>query len=153
MSLPGSIDEARAYARAEIDKSTSGIRAYAHSFITSRLSMALAAAFFIAFTTTAVYFPQRLAPVGGLGFVQAGVIEAPPVLDLSTIGITEEEQRAKVAEARAQGRPYVQRAYIFFLEEYPSLPLWLNIGGAVLSALALAYTTKLQVRAARGVAV
>jgi hypothetical protein len=149
MSLGDSINDARAYARAEIDKSTSGIRAYVHSFITSRLALALATAFFLAFTVTAIYSPTRLAPISGLGFVQAGLIAPPPVLDLSTLGVTEAEQRAKIAEARAQGRPYLQRAYIFFLEEYPSLPLWLNIAGAALSGLLLAYTAKLQVRAAR----
>jgi hypothetical protein len=143
------IKEARTRVRSEVGKSTAGIRGYVQSFTTSRVSMALSALLVVAFSTSALYSPERLPPIAPVGLTQAGLIAPPPSLDLSTFDVNEADVRAQTQEAASAAKPYVQEAYDEAHARIPKLPLWLNIAGAVLSLAAFAYTTKIQVRAAK----
>ena len=149
MSFQEIVKDAKAKVREEAERSTAGIRAYAQSFVTSRVSMALAMALFISFASTAVYAPDRLPSIAAPGLIAAGIIAPPPALDLSDFNVSESDARGQTTDALAAAKPYVQQAYEKAGAAVPHLALYLDIIGAALSLLALVYTGKLQVRAAR----
>jgi hypothetical protein len=149
MSFQEFVKDAKTKVRDEAARSTAGIRAYAQSFVTSRVSMALAMALFISFASTAVYAPDRLPPIAAPGLIAAGIIAPPPALDLSDFNIADTDVRGQAADAVAAAKPYLQQAYERAGAALPHLPLYLDVVGAALSLLALLYTGKLQLRAAR----
>jgi hypothetical protein len=81
--------------------------------------------------------------------IAAKIIAPPPALNLSDFNITEADLRGQTTEAVAAAKPYVQAAYEKAVAAAPHLPFFLNLAGAALSLLALLYTGKLQLRAAR----
>ena len=143
------IQEAKAKAKAEYLKSTAGIRGYAETFLTSRISLALSAIFFIAFASTALYFPGRLPPIAAPGLINAGLLQPPPTLDLSTFNVSDSDVREKTNEAVAEAKPYLQEKWEGAVGTIPHFSLYVNLGGAALSLAMFLYTLKLQVRAAR----
>ena len=149
MSFQDFVRQAKTKAQAEAAKSTAGVRTYVESFTTSRISMALSLLLFIVFTSTAIYAPERLAPLAKIGLAQNGLLAQGPTLDLSDFNVTSAQQQEKAQEALTQATPEVVKAYNSAADEFPALPRWLNVLGAVLSFGALLYTFKIQVRAAR----
>jgi hypothetical protein len=149
MSIQEFVQEAKTKAKGEAAKSTAGVRAYVESFVSSRIAMALSLLGVIVFSTTAIYAPYRLAPLAQVDFAQQGVMAQGPSLDLSDLNISEADQKEKAQSAVSEAVPYVQNAYGAAEKNFPALPFWINVLGAVLSLAALIYTIKLQVRAAR----
>jgi hypothetical protein len=149
VAKPDFVKQAEDKARAEAAKITAPVRSYVETFMTSRITMGLAAAFFIAFSTTALFFPERLPPIASVGLVNAGLIAPPPTIDLSDFDVSAADIKAKQSEAVSTGKPALQEGYDKARAKVPNLTLYLDIAGALAAFALYLYTLKIQIRAAR----
>jgi hypothetical protein len=118
----------------------------------SRLAMAVSGLFLVAFLGQALMVPGRIPPIGGLNLIQLGLVQQGD-LPSATLKLPDElppevqaEIQSRATAALAAAQPKITDGVRSWIAAHPDQVRWVNVGGAILSALLLGVAMMLYAR-------